>query len=1029
MSGGPGRKRRVLLLGAAGSGKTRALMRRVWSRIRRGREERVLLVLPTYGQVEHVRRLLLLRVADRAGFFESPVVTFSSLAERVVDHPLRRMLSAAEKDLLLREVLRAAPPAFRGVARYPGFRALALEVLKEIKENGVAAPDAAEVLLATSGSLDADGRDRLRALAAVLLTYQERLDAAGLVDHEDLLVRLRDRLREDAGLLADLDAFAVDGFTDFTRVEREILGLLAARAGRTWVSLTTGTGPGRDDLFRASRETREWLTEHDFRIRRLRSTPRFRRPALRALEENLFRPRAAEAPLDDGLDILVGVDIEDEVDRIARRVGRLIREEGRRPHEIGLLVRNRETYGDLLERAFAAHGLPLLLHAARPLAREGAMRGVLALLATLGRGWRGEDVRDLLLADTLAPGDARPDEVDAWLRSREEARLPDGRVAWLRATSERPALDEALAAVAAEEEALRAAATPADRAARLREWWGGLLRAADPESEGAPAEARAFRAFDEALGGVVRALDAAAVGPVDLEGFLVAVREAVERTDVRPRSRRFETVHALSVEEARQWELPVVFVVGLLEGVFPRRPREDVLLRDRERRDLNRGGRLLLRERLRVADEERYLFYVAATRARDRLVLTRPATDRDGGPLLPSFFLADVRRVFSAGDLDAATTVGTRSGTVAVPPARGKDLYRRALAGLADPWVPESETGREVARAAALHDRLVLADATYRRHLAAGLERREPPGAAIRDPALLEEVARRRASFSATALQRFASCPYLDFAERTLGLRERPTDEVRPLDLGNLVHEALRAVFAEGADPREAFDAAAGEALGARRPDLGTLRDLEELRTKVVDIANDERARLARHGLRAEAVERSFGAGDGVTLGGVPLRGQLDRVDVSPDGDAMVVDYKLAVSDSSRKLLRDIREGISFQMPVYLAAVREAMAATPKGAVLFPVRKGRGARGLVRSDAAEGLAPAGRLEVLDEGELEALLEETGAAIANIARRVHAGDIAVEPRTTDRCHRGACPFVDLCRVEPWRIEAARAEEAS
>jgi hypothetical protein len=813
-------------------------------------------------------------------------------------------------------------------------------------------------------------------------------------------------------------------------VEREILGLLAARAGRTWVSLTTGTGPGRDDLFRASRETREWLTEHDFRIRRLRSTPRFRRPALRALEENLFRPRAAEAPLDDGLDILVGVDIEDEVDRIARRVGRLIREEGRRPHEIGLLVRNRETYGDLLERAFAAHGLPLLLHAARPLAREGAMRGVLALLATLGRGWRGEDVRDLLLADTLAPGDARPDEVDAWLRSREEARLPDGRVAWAPRDLRAPGPRRGSRGRGGRGGSPPRGRDPGGPRGPSSGVVGRLLRAADPESEGAPAEARAFRAFDEALGGVVRALDAAAVGPVDLEGFLVAVREAVERTDVRPRSRRFETVHALSVEEARQWELPVVFVVGPPRGRLPAAAPRGRALRDRERRDLNRGGRLLLRERLRVADEERYLFYVAATRARDRLVLTRPATDRDGGPLLPSFFLADVRRVFSArgprrGD-DRRHSIRHGGGS---PGAREGPLPAGA-AGLADPWVPESETGREVARAAALHDRLVLADATYRRHLAAGLERREPPGAAIRDPALLEEVARRRASFSATALQRFASCPYLDFAERTLGLRERPTDEVRPLDLGNLVHEALRAVFAEGADPREAFDAAAGEALGARRPDLGTLRDLEELR--------DEGRRHRERRAGATGPPRTARGGGRAVVRRRRRRHAGRRPPPGPAGSRR----RLAGRGRDGRRLQARRERLLPEAPprhpggdlVPDAGLSGGRAGghggDAQGRGALPGPEGPGARA-VSSGATPRRAsrpPAGSRS-WTRASSRRCSRRRARAIANIARRVHAGDIAVEPRTTDRCHRGACPFVDLCRVEPWRIEAARAEEAS
>jgi len=96
-------------------------------------------------------------------------------------------------------------------------------------------------------------------------------------------------------------------------------------------------------------------------------------------------------------------------------------------------------------------------------------------------------------------------------------------------------------------------------------------------------------------------------------------------------------IPVLTVHQAKGLEFAVVYVVGLADGRFPVRARRDVLtlpatLTERPATD----------DPSRHVAEERRLFYVAMTRARDELILSHAVATRPGGrPRRPSPFLAE----------------------------------------------------------------------------------------------------------------------------------------------------------------------------------------------------------------------------------------------------------------------------------------------------------------------------------------------------------------------------------------------------
>ncbi|MFI8253503.1 ATP-dependent helicase [Streptomyces filamentosus] len=369
--------------------------------------------------------------------------------------------------------------------------------------------------------------------------------------------------------------------------------------------------------------------------------------------------------------------------------------------------------------------------------------------------------------------------------------------------------------------------------------------------------------------------------------------DTLTRRHTRPDSVRLMTAHR---SKGLEWDL--VVVAGLQEGVWPDLRRRGSLL------EADRIGRDGLAEPLTpgaLLAEERRLFYVAATRARERLVVTAvkaPAEDGDQ----PSRFLTELgtepkdvpgrpRRPLAVSALVAelrATTVDP----AASPALRDAAAHRLAeLAALIDedgqPMVPAAHPDRWWG----LHEPT---------RSAVPLRDRDRPVAL--SPSALENLA--------------ATCSLQWFLGREVKAAE-PASAAQ--GFGNVVH-VLADEVASGRTPADldvlmarldtVWDALAFDAPWKSEQEKGHARVALErfLRWHVMD----------RGGRTPAASEHGFD----VTLEAgeyqVRIRGSMDRVETDEQGRAYVVDFKTGKAAPTRDEVAHHP-----QLAVYQLAVRE----------------------------------------------------------------------------------------------------------
>ncbi len=949
--------RRLLILGPPGSGKTHAALAMIRSATtvagERGRATHTtpeaLLLLPTYAQVLHLKRVALARWGAR-GILDAPFTTFTAAGERFLDDfRVADLPSADERDALMEAALeRAAVPTFERIADRPGFRSRLLRLVKEVKQSGRTPTEISERLEHGLSDLGPGGQERLAGFLRVYAVYEELLRATGFEDHEDLLRRLLVAL-ETTTPRATPSLLVVDGFEDFTPVEELILLRLADRVldagGR--VRLTLPHDPARPELFAASESVRQRWRRHGYEQHTLTGFARSPETGLEALATRLFAGGGGAPPA--GVEVLVGGDEADEADAIARHA--LALRDGARPggaeeglirgwRDIGIVMRRLDGRATRIESAFETLGIPLRvvgsLHrlAAEPLVR--ALREPLQVLAGHGRAGRGHS------------GQIEGRRLSAWLRyvahaTGDEALLQQVDELALKHRTEGEVADfETYVADAPERAApwlvrLREQAQALAGSESAYTQLGIAIRALAPVAaasglapDGRPRDRAADRAHAksvlarrrvlESIEALARAEKRMGVGPAQPAAIIEALFDALERGRMGLPDRRLDAVHLMDAEEARFWELPVVYVAGLEEGRFPLRPREDVLLRDHEREQLaalDDGLRLpLSRDR---ETRERRLFHVAVTRARTRLILCRAAYDVNGDLRPPSFFWRDVRRSIQLPPDPAPPEPGNVVPRSVVTPA---DLGLRAAAALAD-----ADTD-DAARLAAFAT-LEAVQAGVLRRAALDVRPAGTPLWAEAGAAQAEAIARfskRAERISVSRINRALRCPHQYFLAEVVRLpQDDASFESRGLDpraVGSILHDAAQLALAEG-------ELAPAEIAAHVVPTLATDAVLGmRMREEVVRVVRLLRERDAQAGLLQavpEGLEFEFGKQTKVTLGTQQttfgLQGRVDRIDRSR-GAISLIDYKSS-KGSSDAGYKAALAGEDLQLPLYARALEQ----------------------------------------------------------------------------------------------------------
>jgi ATP-dependent helicase/DNAse subunit B len=142
----------------------------------------------------------------------------------------------------------------------------------------------------------------------------------------------------------------------------------------------------------------------------------------------------------------------------------------------------------------------------------------------------------------------------------------------------------------------------------------------------------------------------------------------------------------------------------------------------------------------------------------------------------------------------------------------------------------------------------------------------------------------------------------------------------------------------------------------------------------------------------------------------VSITGRIDRMDVGPGNQALVIDYKYSAATKIKERVEDTSGGDLVQGGLYLAAAKRTFGLDPVGMLFCGLKKDVTWDGWHVN--IPGLESLGTLSTRDY--IRGLIDEAENAAARVHERITSGDIAVRPNDPRKCRW--CDFCDICRVE-------------
>ncbi len=970
-----------IIYSRSGTGKSYECLKRIKSIADSG--GKAYMIVPEQFSYEAERRVS--EAVGGTGINGIEALTFSRLLEllNLTPSALPRIDGAGKQMLIYKAAESIGDKGFFGKSlANNGFLDSISQMIGEFKRFNIS-PSALDEMLDKLAESEKGGIDMVRykldSITKIFKVYNESLEN-NFIDSDDDMARLAECIYS-CDDLADTHIF-IDEYYAFIPYHYSVISALAEKAADVSIFLCAD----REARFSYNTENifspclkiiytlENMAKENGFVINEeylSEETHRFKSDALRMLESSFDKPavKMAEGDISD-IHIFMARDIFSEVERAALEIIESVKN-GYRYSEIGMMCGDLENYADIIETVFSKYHIPYFIDMKKNITNHPIIMAVMSIFSIFTQGWSYDAVFSYIRTGFSALTDAEADALENFVLAhgiRGEKKWCEKDWEYRNQGIFDAAYDKEAPDFSAEYEFIngirRKLTAPFirfknsfDGRKTIREICAALFSMLDEDlnmpykikmkaeqfrAEGKNDESEQFlKLWDIFVSLLDQAVAVMGDDHCGFERFGEIILAGFSKYEIGIIPSSADRISIGTVDRSRSINIKEMIIIGASNKNIPKSEENRTLFSDAERKKLTDGGLEIDGGKREALFDEQFKIYKALTSAKERLYISWPTSDWEGGEMRPAEFINDIKRRFPDISIDD-NLLGDNIECYFNAPA--DSVFSHMLAGWTEgkdsrfdkimDWYRENPEFKERTEyAESLRD--------YKRK-AGRLEHSTVAALYGSNPL-----------YSISSLETFAKCPFQYFMKYGICAKPQKIWKVENYDVGNFIHYYIdkfcRAVESERKDDTL-----------AETKRVWNMCDDEKCAEIIASLIGEARERLLKSGITArlehmvsmiekslkkaaENIIKSLCSGEfslyqteldfddfvirAESGENIRIRGFIDRIDLFAMGDEVyirVIDYK---TGSKKFDLTELYNNAEFQLFIYAQAAAKIYSA------------------------------------------------------------------------------------------------------
>ena len=981
-----------IIYGRSGSGKSEYIYNKIKSELETAPKTYIV----TPEQFSFTAEKKLLETLDEGATTRVEVLSFERMAYRVLQETLGTSLKnidKAGKAMVVSSLLEEAQKELNFLGKNIENIDLILTQITEFKKHGITAEMLKEKMDTTQ---DTYLKLKIKDMYTIYSRFEDRLQD-NYIDENDLLNLLAQNI--ESSHLFDNCLFYIDEFAGFTKQEYNVIQVLEKIAKDIYVTVCTDDlrviKSPEADIFYDNKQTVQTLKQiADIKNEiHLENSYRFKNEELRHLEKNIFDlPYTTYNKEAGNIKLTIAKNQYEEIENVAREISKLVRKEGYRYRDIGVITKNLEDYSSLCKAIFSEYEIPVFIDEKKDITSDIFVKYVLAILDIFAKNWSYEAVFNYLKSGIVKvdrlyelenyclkwnikgskwyekPWDFG--EEDTFEAEQKEVITPllEFRKNLNSKNTAEKISEELYKFILKNCDAYQNTNKQAQKKSENKQEKNELSNK-DVDKEG--------WINTDSYNAVIDVIDEIAELFKDVkmsfDTYSKLLKTGIQTKEIGQIPQTQDKVTVGDVNRSKTHKVRAIFIIGVNDGVFPSVPSSEGFFNDRDRENLKEEGLELAKGTLEKMYEENFNIYKAFSTAEERLYISYPASDVDDKPLRKSTTISKLRRIFPK--LKENTYIDDSLNKAKENLKLEKDNAnvgeQHSLQDNCINEAPEAEMNiytKEVTFSELLSHINNMNGSWYEvynwyKNNPKYSYRLEKALEGLEYTNLPEKINKHNVQklygdtlhTTVSRLEQYKSCEFSYYLKYGLKLSSKEKMDIKPVDTGSFMHDVVDTFFKENENVKEISDEELKKILDKIVEDKLSMprnyiftatakyRNLVTRLKRVIfysmkyivqSLKNSEfdvmQTELEFGNNTYPPIEMTLDDGKRVSI-----TGKIDRIDIAkaPNGKYIrIIDYKSSTKDIE---LNKVIAGLQLQLLTYVDAITQKEKAEPAGALYF----------------------------------------------------------------------------------------------